>query len=174
MTKTIKLDVTVDDGFQFETKIAGQTFVTDYAAMDNSYLVAFLRKAAQRFVNDTLSGLEPSEKVAEAVKLYGSINAGDVMPVRIAVSRTPKDPVEARAMKDAKAYLLGVWKAQFEVKAIKDIIAADPDGKVEAYFTDDNVWIDDKVKAFIEANKAAYDFIGEAREALSGMDKIKI
>ena len=155
-----------------ELKINGQPIHVHADKLHESWLIWALGYGLHRGPNDKHSGLKGNEKFDAVRKFVDLMESGDAMPERVYVSRTPKDPIEARAMKDAKQYLLGAWKAKLEVNAIKDIVAADENAA--KFFTDDNVWIDDKVTAFIEKNVKVYDFMKEAAESLSSMNALKI
>lgn len=157
-----------ENGLKYSTKIGGQVFVADFTRMDVTWLDAMLTKAAQRLVNDTLSGLEPGDKVAEAAKMFGEINSGEAKPQRVTVKKTV-DPVMALAMKNAKEWLKRHFIAQGFGNKIAEWTGHEVVGK---YFTDAGVWVDDVVLTFIDANEAKLAFRKNAEAELAKAEKV--
>lgn len=100
---------------RFDVKIGGQDFVVDFSKMHPGWVALHLRKAAQRFVNDGLTGLAgelPSVKAAEAGRLFGMIHSGEAPQAkeRKAASVTRADPVRKLARDLATTELLATLK----------------------------------------------------------------
>lgn len=153
----------------YTTKMDGQEITIDFSKMHHSWLEAHLKKAAQRFLNDTYSGLMPSEKLAQARKDLAVIHSGEAMPEKARRSGGGGgDPIKALALKNAKTDLMAIFKKRTKLAKIADIIGAGDDA-VNKYFSADGTWRDEQVVAFIDKQKDAgkRDYVAEARDLLA-------
>lgn len=87
---------------RFPVTIAGQEFVVDFGLMHPTWVEVHLRKAAQRYVNDSLTAMAgelPSVKAAAAALAFGEIHSGEAKAEkpRKAASISKADPVTALA-----------------------------------------------------------------------------
>lgn len=169
MADTIKLETTQA---KFETKVNGETVMVDFTRMHPTWVAHFLLKAAQRRINDDLSGLDPKEKLEETRRILEEIYKGEPMPekARKASSKRSVDPVQALALKTAK----GVLSAQFEaLTGMRKAADQAEHEKVAPFFTVKDgraIWNDETVTAWIEkqATNGKRDYMQEARESLEG------
>lgn len=87
---------------RFPVTVAGQEFVVDFGLMHPTWIEAHLRKAAQRYVNDSLTGMAgelPSVKAEAARLMFAEIHNGEAKAEkqRKAASVSKADPVLALA-----------------------------------------------------------------------------
>ena len=160
----------------FETSIKDgdgnpHTISIDFAKMDETYLEAHLRKAVQRFLNDKYSQLKADDKLVAIKDEAARINSGAALERKERVSVAPADPVEALAVKNAKGDLLAAFKARTGAGKIADMIAAD--AAVARFFTDNGVWRDDVVLAWMES-KAKRDYRADAKATLDAASDLDL
>ena len=160
----------------FETSIKDgegnpHTISIDFAEMHSTYLEAHLRKAVQRFLNDKYSQLKADDKLVAIKDEAARINSGVALERKERVSVAPSDPVEALAVKNAKGDLLAAFKARTGAAKIADMIAAD--AAVARFFTDNGVWRDDVVLAWME-NKAKRDYRADAKATLDAASDLDL
>lgn len=154
---------------KFSTKIDGEVLIFDYALMHPTWINAFLRKAAQRLVNDTYSG-EKENKLALARLMIKDIHSGEPMTEKAKGElKRVENPAEALAIKNAKiALMVRFENAMPEVKKMAEYAKH---AKIAPYFkiTDKGaVWIESQVQAWIATQLVAgKDFLQEAKNTLA-------
>jgi len=169
---------------KFKVTVAGEDFVVDFARMHPSWVAAHLKKAAQRFVNDGLTGMSgelPSVKAAMARNMFGKIHSGEEMPAKERKAAAIAKPDMARkiARDLATTELLAKFKSRAE--------ALGPDEKawakhpaVAKYFkvsdkgriSFDIGAVDDYIERAKTFEKDPSDFMAKAQAMLSEVDAI--
>jgi hypothetical protein len=168
---------------KFKVTVAGEEFVVDFTRMHPSWVSAHLRKAAQRFVNDGLTGMTqelPSVKADAARKAFAAIHSGEAMPekIRKAPSVSKIDLVRKLAREKATTFLTARLVKQLG-KDMK-VWAAQPKLAKLFTFTDKgNARFDlAAVDEWMDGFKSTRDFMAEAADELaidadeSGLDDL--
>lgn len=157
--------------FDVTLKINGQAITVDLAKVHESWLAHCLTYGVRRYINDSHSAAKGQEKYELCMDMAKTMANGEAMPekVRKTSGGTSADPVMALAMRNAKASLTALFKKiTGETKAL-DFAKHE---KIAPFFviTEDRaVWIDAKVMAFIEKQKAdgKVDYVGDAEATLA-------
>lgn len=93
-------------------KINGQELQADTDKMHESWIAKCLAYGVRRLPNDTYSGEKGEVKHDLVKKLLADMQSGEAAPVRVqGAGRSPANPVEALARKNAKADLTGMFRA---------------------------------------------------------------
>lgn len=160
---------------KFDVTVGGQGFVVDFSRMHPSYVAAHLRKAAQRFVNDSLTGMAgelPSVKADAARLAFAEIHSGLPMKVKERKAASPSQVDMARkiARDFATNELLEICKKNFPGKE-KDWAVHPTVGKYFKTSEKGRVTFDmSEVDAYIERAKVrakdARDFMALAQAQL--------
>ncbi len=114
-------------------KINGQEIVCDTDKLHESWRAKCLAYGVRRLPNDTYSGEKGALKYDMVKKLIADMESGNEAPVRVqGAGRSPADPVDALARKNAKADLTGMFRAVTGATKAIDFAAHE---KVAPYFT---------------------------------------
>jgi len=93
-------------------KINGQEIQADTDKFHESWIAKCLAYGTRRLPNDTYSGEKGATKFDLVSKLIADMESGEPAPVRVQGSgRSPANPVESLARKNAKADLTGMFRA---------------------------------------------------------------
>lgn len=156
---------------KFEIKVNGEQLVVDFAKMHPTWVAHYLQKAAQRRLNDDMSGLSPAEKLVETRKALAAIHAGEeyVPARRSGGGGVAKDPIKALALKNAKAALSLVFKNATKENKVADWAKHE---KISPFFKETAngfTWDDSTVEKFMTAQKekGAHDYMAEAKATLA-------
>ena len=152
-------------------KINGQELQADTSKMDESWIAKCLAYGVRRLPNDTYSGEKGATKYDLVSKLIADMESGEPAPVRVQGSgRSPANPVEALARKNAKADLTGMFRAVTDKTKAIDFAQHE---KVAPFFTivkgdspeqDRAVWNEETVTAWMAKQKDAKkrDYLADA------------
>lgn len=148
-------------------KVQGVEVSIDLTKVHESWVQTFLEYGVRRKLNDTYSAEKGNEKIELVRAMIKDLESGKEVKIRGTSAGKAADPVEALAIKTAKADLMAIFKARTGVSKIADILAAKDDA-IGAYFAE-GVWKDSAVIAFIEKQAKAKkrDYMGDAGLALS-------
>lgn len=164
----MKLTIELPDGYEYATKVNGQTILWKVGEAHQSWLQAMLEKGLQRFANDKYSGEKGQTKYELIAEVAKEFNSGAAMPepTRRAggVSLTTTQSI---AVKLAKDTLMIAFKSLTDCAKIADM--CDKDERVAAYFDlsgDRPTWRDNIVLEWIGEQRAAgkRDYIAEAEQ----------
>lgn len=159
-----------------------QTITTDYRKMHPTYVAAYLRKAAQRFLNDAYSQEQPDNKYAMAIEENLLVHSGEAMPEKVRRGSgisTKHDPITTLALKRAKDFLTNTFKEKTDATKAVDFAADDRFAKFFKVKDDRATWIDSAVIEWMEQDvvkenvkdfmKAAAKELDKASADLSGL-----
>jgi hypothetical protein len=169
--KTMTLETTQ---LVFQTKINGETVEVDFGKMHPTWIAAHLQKAAQRFLNDRYSGEKGADKLAMVRADLNEIHKGEPMPEVVRQSRAPADPVEALAVKNAKAALGAMFQTLTGKRKIADFATHE---KAAPFFRETGgtlAWDEAHVAAWMAKQKESgkRDFMAEAKATLDGVSDL--
>jgi len=152
-----------------ELKINGQPLILDPAKVDESWFATLFAYGARRYPNDKFSGETDGNAKFEAVRgLIASM--AEPMPERVAgAGSAPKDPIEALAVRNAKADLLAAFKTRTGKMKIEDMLADKAVAKFFANGKNGPVWIEASVEAWMTKRLAAgKSYLDEATAMIDG------
>jgi hypothetical protein len=168
----------------FKVTVAGEEFVVDFARMHPTWIAAHLKKAAQRFVNDGLTGMSgelPSVKAAMARDMFGKIHSGEAMPAKERKAAAIAKPDMARkiARDLATTELLATFKSMAkQLGADEKAWAKHP--AVAKYFkvsdkgrvTFDLGEVDQYIMRAVTREKNPTDFLAQAQAQIDAAESI--
>lgn len=151
-------------------KINGQEITCETDKLHETWIAKCLAYGVRRLPNDTYSGEKGADKFKLVEALIADMESGEAAPVRVQGSgRSPANPVEALARKNAKADLTGMFRAVTgETKAI---LFAEHE-KVAPFFTLTErdaglvaVWNEETVTAWMakQAESGKRDYTADAK-----------
>ena len=156
-------------------KINGQELQADTDKMHETWIAKCLAYGVRRLPNDTYSGEKGATKYDLVSKLIADMESGEPAPVRVQGSgRSPADPVEALARKNAKADLTGMFRAVTGATKAVDFATHE---KVAPFFTMVEresgvaaVWNEETVTAWIakQFNAKKRNYLADAEAVISG------
>ena len=155
---------------KFVVKCKGHELEIDFAKMHPSWVEHFLMKAAQRRINDDLSGYEANEKLAEYRHILTKVHSGEPLEKAKRATggvRASGDPVKDLAFRNAKQDLLAKFKAATGLGKIADMIAAS--AVIAGAFTEKGAWREESVQGYIAKQLAdgGIDYVANATATLA-------
>lgn len=153
-----KVKVTFETPRYVGLKINGQPLTIDVTKCHESWLAWGLVYGLHRGPNDANSALKGNDKF-DAVRTFIA-SMKDEKPERVVTSRKAVDPIEEEALKLAREWLKEIFIAKDFGTKIAEWNGHKVAGK---YFNENGVWITDKLREFITANKAKRDIMAEAK-----------
>jgi hypothetical protein len=161
-------------------KINGQEIHADTDKMHESWIAKCLAYGVRRLPNDTYSGDKGATKYDLVSKLIADMESGEPAPVRVQGSgRSPANPIEALARKNAKADLTGMFRAVTECTKAVDF-AQHP--KVAPFFNrsvkdgvESAVWNEDSVSSWMgkQAKAGKRDYLADAKAVIESANAVE-